>query len=104
MLTIFLPTGVAVTQVFSRGAGAFNTFVNPIAIEAIEWKLYIVYVVWLAIETAIIYVLYPETKGPALEELSRLFEDNDPLSHGKMDLQSSEKDNKVAQVEDRLGN
>lgn len=26
--------------------------------------------VWLVIETAIIYFLYPETKGPTLEELA----------------------------------
>lgn len=25
--------------------------------------------VWLAIETAIIFLVYPETKGPTLEEL-----------------------------------
>lgn len=31
--------------------------------------------IWLAIETMIIWFLYPETKGPTLEELGRLFED-----------------------------
>ncbi len=46
-----------------------------------------VYVVWLAIESLIIYFVYPETKGPALEELSRLFEDDNPLSKGRLDLE-----------------
>jgi len=50
-------------------------------------RFYIVYVVWLAIETTIIYFVYPETKGPSLEELSRLFEDENPLSKGQMDLE-----------------
>ena len=48
-----------------------------------------VYVVWLAIETTVIYFVYPETKGPALEELSRLFEDEDPLVKGQLDLDGS---------------
>ncbi|KAK5168389.1 uncharacterized protein LTR77_006959 [Saxophila tyrrhenica] len=92
--------GVGITQVFSRGAGAFNQFVNPIAIEAIDWHYYIVYVVWLAIESTIIYFLYPETKGPALEELSRLFEDSDPMVKGQLDLLGrSEEKGEVAQIE-----
>jgi hypothetical protein len=46
-----------------------------------------VYVVWLAIESAIIFFVYPETKGPSLEELSRLFEDENPMTKGQMDLE-----------------
>ena len=57
--------------------------------EAIAWKYYIVYVVWLAIETVIIWFLYPETKGPTIEELSRLFEDVDPLTKGHLDLEGA---------------
>jgi len=76
--------GVALTQTFSRGGSAFNQFVNPIGLKNITWKFYIVYVVWLAIETAVIYVLYPETKGPMLEELGELFEQRDPLAKGTM--------------------
>lgn len=37
--------GVGLTQTFSRAGSAFNQFVNPIALEALNWKLYIVYVV-----------------------------------------------------------
>jgi len=48
---------------------------------------YSVYVVWLAIESLIIYFVYPETKGPSLEELSQLFEDENPLSKGRLDLE-----------------
>jgi MFS family permease len=82
--------GVAITQTFSRGAGAFNQFVNPIGIDNIGWHYYIVYVVWLAIESTIIFFLYPETKGPSLEELSRLFEDEDPLRKGQMSIEHTQ--------------
>jgi hypothetical protein len=30
--------GVGLTQTFSRGASAFNQFVNPIGLEKIGWK------------------------------------------------------------------
>lgn len=62
--------GVGLTQVFSRGGSAFNQFVNPIGLGDIGWKFYIVYVAWLAVETMVIYFVYPETKGPTLEELA----------------------------------
>ena len=37
--------GVALTQFFTRGATAFNAFVNPIGLDSIHWKFYLVYVV-----------------------------------------------------------
>ncbi|KAK3112401.1 hypothetical protein LTR53_011372 [Teratosphaeriaceae sp. CCFEE 6253] len=79
--------GVGVAQVFSRGGSTFNQFVNPIGLKSIGWKYYIVYVVWLAIEATIIFFVYPETKGPSLEELSRLFESENPLTKGHMDVE-----------------
>jgi hypothetical protein len=42
-------------------------------------------VIWLAIETIIIWFLYPETKGPTLEELGRLFEDEISFAEDKVD-------------------
>ena len=58
-------------------------------------RFYIVCVVWLAIETTIIWFLYPETKGPTLEELGRLFEDENPLAMGRLDLEKAHDDNAV---------
>ncbi|KZO98458.1 MFS transporter [Calocera viscosa TUFC12733] len=66
--------GVAITQTFSRAGSAFNQFINPIGLANISWKFYIVYVVWLACELTIIIFVYPETKGPTLEELSTLLD------------------------------
>ncbi|KAH8587944.1 MFS transporter [Bisporella sp. PMI_857] len=63
--------GVAILQFFNRGSTAFNTFVNPIGLDALHWKYYLVYVVWLVCETTIVYFLYPETKGPTLEEIAK---------------------------------
>lgn len=69
--------GTSVTQFLTRASSAFNTFVNPIGLSNLGWKFYIVYVVWLAIETITIFFVYVETKGPSLEELAVLFEGRD---------------------------
>ena len=52
----------------------FNQYVNPIALEAIEWKYYIVYVVWLVFELAFMWKFAIETKGRSLEETATIFD------------------------------
>ncbi|GJE85509.1 hexose transporter [Phanerochaete sordida] len=52
----------------------FNQYVNPIALDAIGWKYYIVYCCWLAFEFAFVYVFIVETKGLSLEETAALFD------------------------------
>jgi len=37
--------GVGLTQTFSRAGSAFNQFVNPIGLQNMGWRFYIVYVV-----------------------------------------------------------
>lgn len=67
--------GIAVEQLMVRFAVFFNTYVNPIALDAIGWKYYIVYCVWVLFEIFTIWLLFPETHGRSLEELSFMFED-----------------------------
>lgn len=62
--------GVSWFQLFGKGAGFFSTFVNPIALEAIEWRYLLVFVVWLVFEIMFIYFLFPETHNRTLEELT----------------------------------
>lgn len=66
--------GIAVEQLAVRFAVFFNTYVNPIALDAIGWKYYIVYCVWILVEITTVYFLFPETQGRTLEELSFMFE------------------------------
>jgi hypothetical protein len=66
--------GIAVEQLTVRCAVFFNTYVNPIALDAIGWKYYIVYCVWILVEIATVYLVFPETHNRTLEELSFMFE------------------------------
>ncbi|TPX08512.1 uncharacterized protein E0L32_009999 [Thyridium curvatum] len=66
--------GIAVEQLTVRFAVFFNTYVNPVALDSIGWKYYIVYCVWILVEIATVYELFPETQGRTLEELSFMFE------------------------------
>jgi MFS family permease len=52
----------------------FSGYVNPIALAAIGWKYWIVWVCILLSNFTIIYFFYPETKNLALEEVSRVFD------------------------------
>ena len=66
--------GISVFQWFSRAAGFFNQFVNPIGIKSAGWKYYISYCIFLLIEVLFVYFLFPETSGRTLEELAFLYE------------------------------
>lgn len=67
--------GINIMQLTMNVVQAYNGFVNPIAMEAIEWKYYIVYCCILAVELGIIYLFFPETSGYTLEEVCKVFGD-----------------------------
>ncbi|KAF6751549.1 hexose transporter [Ephemerocybe angulata] len=69
--------GITIFQIFSRAAGFFNTFINPIGIKNAGWKYYLMYVIFLAFEVVFIYFLFPETSGRTLEELAFLYEEDE---------------------------
>lgn len=54
----------------------FNGFVNPIAMDAIEWKYYIVYCCILAVEVITVFFTFVETSGYTLEEVAKVFGDD----------------------------
>jgi len=52
----------------------FNQYINPILLDILGWKYYLVYVCWLAFELAFVYFFIIETKGRTLEETGALFD------------------------------
>jgi len=55
----------------------FNNYVNPVAMDAISWKYYIVYVCWLAFEFGFVYFFFVETRYTPLEEIAKYFDGED---------------------------
>lgn len=65
--------GLSILVFANKAASFFNQFVNPIGMDSLGWKYYLVYVVWLVVEVAVFYFLYPETRGHSLERMQEVF-------------------------------
>lgn len=70
--------GLMVVQVGVSASLVFNQYVNPIALDAIKWKYYIVFCVFLAFEFLYCCFFVLETRGVdgplPLEEIAALFD------------------------------
>lgn len=65
--------GVTFSLVVNYAGLILGQFVNPIAMNNIGWKYYIVFCCLLAMLVVLIYFLFPETKGRTLEQISEIF-------------------------------
>ncbi|EFQ32261.1 hypothetical protein CGRA01v4_11122 [Colletotrichum graminicola] len=70
--------GSALSFLFLNIAIIINTYGISVGIQKIGYKLYIVYIVWICVEIAIIYFFFVETAGKTLEELKTIFEAPNP--------------------------
>ncbi|OJZ82864.1 hypothetical protein ASPFODRAFT_210683 [Aspergillus luchuensis CBS 106.47] len=66
--------GLTVTWVATIIGMFFNTFVNLIALDAIGWRYYIVFIVVLVLFAVTAFFFYPETKGYSLEQVAVIFD------------------------------
>jgi hypothetical protein len=66
--------GLALVQMTSLTFTFFNTFVNPIALDAIQWKYYFVFLAVLVAMVFSVWFKYPETRGLTLENVAWLFD------------------------------
>lgn len=64
---------MALFWLLTGASGAFNTYVNPLGIDAFGWKFYWFYVAWIVVQFVVVYMLFIETKGPSLEQVFRPF-------------------------------
>ncbi|KAM0331233.1 hypothetical protein ACHAQA_002902 [Verticillium albo-atrum] len=71
--------GLTVFNLAQYCSGLFNGFVNPVGLEDLRWKYYIVFVCALLLWLAIIYFTFPETRGMSLEEVSMVFDGRQAL-------------------------
>lgn len=66
-------------QLSGNLAGLYNAFANPVAMEAIAWKYYIVWCVAIGVHLTVIWFFFPETKGRSLEEVAEIFDGPDAM-------------------------
>ncbi|KAM0548769.1 hypothetical protein ACHAPJ_009765 [Fusarium lateritium] len=86
--------GLALISMVSLGFTFFNTFVNPIALEAIQWKYYFVFLAILIAMVVCVWFGYPETRGLTLENVAWLF-DGDQANVGVMTAENAIKASNV---------
>ncbi|EHL01749.1 putative Lactose permease [Glarea lozoyensis 74030] len=67
----------------------FNSYVNPVALDHLGWKYYIVYDCWLAFELGIVYFFFIETRNTPLEEIVKYFDGEDALLGGNLATQKA---------------
>ncbi|KKK16915.1 hexose transporter protein [Aspergillus rambellii] len=60
----------------------FNQYVNPIALDNIDWKYYIFYCVWLGFELTVVWFFYIETRNTPLEEIAKYFDGDSAVVGG----------------------
>ncbi|GMF01691.1 unnamed protein product [Ambrosiozyma monospora] len=65
--------GVNINVMIQQIWQIYNGFVNSIAMDAIEWKYYIVYCCILGVELIVCYFTFVETSGLTLEEVAEVF-------------------------------
>lgn len=53
--------------------------ITPIGIQSLQWKFYIIWTVFNASFVPIVYLFYPETSDRTLEDIDRLFRDNQDI-------------------------
>ncbi|KAH3671323.1 hypothetical protein OGAPHI_000546 [Ogataea philodendri] len=82
--------GLFTAMFFLNGATFFNIFVNPIALDAITWRYYCIYLGVQVVIFAVIYFTFPETKGYSLEEIALIF-DKDEVTQAGLETDLPEK-------------
>lgn len=70
--------GSGLNFLFLNIAMVVNTYGISVGIEAIAWRLYVIYCVWIVVEMVVIYFFFVETAGKTLEELGSIFEADNP--------------------------
>jgi hypothetical protein len=66
--------GASVFWISQAVATCFNQYVNPVALQKLVWKYYLVYVGVLIVVVVFMFFCVPETKGLTSEGISSLFD------------------------------
>lgn len=73
-----------------------STFAVPIGLENINWRFYTIFVVWVVVEFIGVYLMFPETKGPTLEDIAYIFDG--PKANPSEKLEDGEVEAKIDHI------
>lgn len=71
---MFLETDGTQHVILSNCANLYNTYVTAVALEAIDWRYYFVFVGLNLVYSLVWFLFGVETRGRTLEELDTVFE------------------------------
>jgi MFS family permease len=66
--------GISCELLSIYGSLVIQAFVNPVGLENLGWKYYIIFCCLLVVFLAVTYFCFPETKGRSLEEIAEIFD------------------------------
>ncbi len=66
--------GMAAFQFGQLGFVMLSTFAIPVGLEKMQWHFYTIFIAWVVAEWLVVYWVFPETKGPTLEEIAWIFD------------------------------
>ncbi|KAM6507167.1 hypothetical protein FALCPG4_018549 [Fusarium falciforme] len=89
--------GMGVFQFWNLVFITFSTLVIPIGLDKMAWKFYIIFVGWVLVEWVVVWFVYPETKGPSLEEIAIIFDG--PKSIKDLEVDEGRKSDAVGTAE-----
>ncbi|KAK9239406.1 general substrate transporter [Lipomyces kononenkoae] len=75
--------GLTLTWIAAVVFASFNGLVNPIALDAIQWKYYFLFLGVLITYGITAHFLYPETRGYSLERIGVLFDEEIVIVDGQ---------------------
>ncbi|KAH7916625.1 hypothetical protein BJ138DRAFT_1097052 [Hygrophoropsis aurantiaca] len=78
---VFFNFVVSLSVIFNQSIiDAPSRYVNPIALAALGWKYYLVYLFWLCFEAVYLWLYVVETRHRTLEETAAMFDGDDSVA------------------------
>lgn len=92
--------GQACYHFFSTCFTLLTTYAFPVGLQNMAWKFYLIWVPWVLVEIFVVWLVFPETKGPSLEEIAIIFDG--PQAGGldveKLELEVEQEEEKGTEV------
>jgi len=93
--------GLMIMNITVQAILAVGNQTNPVAWKNLprHWNFTLFYTLWIFVELIFVYFVYVETKGPTLEEISKIFDGDDMVAH--IDINQVEKETSMATYDEK---